>query len=93
MTEPRDARVANSAPAPSAEVQHLGALVGRWRTEGRIIGGPAVPIADTGLRVACRRLLPAAKALEWSSSTLIQGRSKEWAGTLDAETKRPGWTP
>jgi hypothetical protein len=47
MTEPRDARLANSAPAPSAEVQRLGALVDRWRTEGRIVGDPAVPIAGT----------------------------------------------
>jgi hypothetical protein len=34
----------------------------------------------------------AASALEWSSSTLTQGRSSERAGTWDAETKRPGWT-
>jgi hypothetical protein len=92
MTEPHDARVANSAPAPSAEVQRLGALVGRWRTEGRIVGDPAVPIAGTGLRVVSRRLLPAARAREWSRKKPIQGRSEEWAGTSHAETKRPGWT-
>jgi hypothetical protein len=31
----------------------------------------------------------AARALEWSSSMLIQERSNERAGTSDAETKRP----
>jgi hypothetical protein len=49
-------------------------------------------LAGTGLRVASRQLLPAARALERSSSTLIHGRSDERAGTSDAETKRPGWT-
>jgi hypothetical protein len=93
MPEPSDAGRAGGTPAPSPQLQRPGALVGQWRTEGHIVGDPAVPIAGTGLRVASRRLLPAARALEWSSWTLIQERSDGRAGASDAETKRPGWTP
>ena len=32
---------------PSPEIQRLGALVGRWRSEGHIVGDPAVPITGT----------------------------------------------
>jgi hypothetical protein len=32
---------------PSPELQRLGALVGRWRSEGHIVGDPAVPITGT----------------------------------------------
>jgi hypothetical protein len=32
---------------PGPEVQHLGALVGRWRTDGHIIADPPVPIAGS----------------------------------------------
>jgi hypothetical protein len=28
----------NTAPAPGPEIQRLGALVGRWRSEGHIVG-------------------------------------------------------
>lgn len=63
MPEPCDARVANSAPAPSAEVQRLGALVGRWRTEGRVVGDQPVPIAGTRPTVGFLALLPAARAV------------------------------
>jgi hypothetical protein len=93
MTQPGDARPANRAPAPSPQLRRLGALVGRRRTEDHIVGDPAVPIAGTGLRVACWRLLPAARAVEWGCWTLIQARSDGRAGASDAETKRPRWTP
>jgi Protein of unknown function (DUF1579) len=49
MPQSRHPRLANSAPAPSPEIQRLGALVGRWRTEGRIVGDAAVPIAGTDI--------------------------------------------
>jgi hypothetical protein len=71
MTEPRAARLANSAPAPSAEIQRLGALVGRWRTEGRIVGDPAVPIAGTGLRVASRQVEGFGALIEPAGSMVV----------------------
>jgi Protein of unknown function (DUF1579) len=36
-----------SKPAPSASTQRLGALVGRWRSEGHIVGESPVPITGT----------------------------------------------
>jgi hypothetical protein len=47
MSESRDTSHPNSAPTPSPETQRLGALVGRWRSEGHIVGDPAVPITGT----------------------------------------------
>jgi len=32
---------------PGPEIQRLGALVGRWRSNGHVVGDPAVPIAGT----------------------------------------------
>jgi hypothetical protein len=49
MPESRDARHANSAPAPGPEIQRLGALVGRWRSEGHIVGEDPVPITGTDI--------------------------------------------
>jgi hypothetical protein len=47
MSESSDAGRAGGAPAPSPQLQRLGALVGRWRSEGHIVGDPAVPITGT----------------------------------------------
>ena len=47
MPESSDVQHRNSAPAPSPELRRLGALVGRWRSEGHIVGDPAVPITGT----------------------------------------------
>ena len=47
MPESSDVQHRNSPPAPSPELRRLGALVGRWRSEGHIVGDPAVPITGT----------------------------------------------
>jgi hypothetical protein len=47
MPGSRDSGLASGAPAPSLEVQRLGAPVGRWRTEGRVVGDAPVPIAGS----------------------------------------------
>jgi hypothetical protein len=49
MSESHDTSRPNSAPPPSPETQRLGALVGRWRSEGHIVGDPAVPITGTDI--------------------------------------------
>jgi hypothetical protein len=49
MSESHDTSRPNSAPTPSPETQRLGALVGRWRSEGHIVGDPAVPITGTDI--------------------------------------------
>jgi hypothetical protein len=46
MPQPGDTHP-NRAPAPSPQTQRLGALVGRWRSEGRIVGEVPVPITGT----------------------------------------------
>ena len=38
-----------STPAPSPEIQRLGALVGRWRSEGHVVAEPPVPITGTDI--------------------------------------------
>lgn len=38
-----DAGCAGGAPAPSPQLQRLDALVGRWRSEGHIVGDPCGP--------------------------------------------------
>jgi Protein of unknown function (DUF1579) len=43
-----DIHYRNSAPVPSPELQRLGALVGRWRSQGHIVGDSPVPITGTG---------------------------------------------
>ena len=47
MPEPRDTRQPDSASTPSPQTRRLGALVGRWRSEGHIVGDPPVPITGT----------------------------------------------
>jgi hypothetical protein len=47
MSESSRSRDANGAPAPSPQLQRLGALVGRWRSEGHIVGDDPVPITGT----------------------------------------------
>ena len=47
MSESRDTHHPNSAPTPSPEIQRVGALVGRWRSEGHIVGEVPVPITGT----------------------------------------------
>jgi hypothetical protein len=47
MPESGDTHHRNSAPAPSPELQRLGALVGRWRSQGHIVGEDPVPITGT----------------------------------------------
>jgi hypothetical protein len=37
------------APTPSPETQRLGALVGRWRSEGLVVADPPVPITGTDI--------------------------------------------
>jgi len=49
MSELRDTRHPNSAPAPGPEIQRLGTLVGRWRSEGRVLGERPVPITGTDI--------------------------------------------
>ena len=49
MSESRDTRNRNSAPTPSQQTQRLGALVGRWRSEGHIVGDQPVPITGTDI--------------------------------------------
>ena len=39
----------NSAQAPGPEIQRLGALVGRWRSEGHIVGEVPIPIIGTDI--------------------------------------------
>jgi len=63
MPESRDARNANSTPAPGPEIQRLGALVGRWRSERHIVGDAAVPITGTDIY----EWLPAASS--WSTTS------------------------
>jgi Protein of unknown function (DUF1579) len=46
MSESRGTHHPGSALAPSPEIQRLGALVGRWRSEGHIVG--EVPVLVTG---------------------------------------------
>jgi hypothetical protein len=49
MSESSDTRQPDSTPTPSSEIQRLGALVGRWRSEGHIVGDAAVPITGTDI--------------------------------------------
>jgi Protein of unknown function (DUF1579) len=49
MLESRDTDHPNRAPTPSPQTQRLGALVGRWRSQGHIIDDPPVPIAGTDI--------------------------------------------
>jgi len=39
----------SSGPTPGPETQRLGALVGRWRSEGHVIADPPVPITGTDI--------------------------------------------
>jgi hypothetical protein len=45
MAQSRDTH----APMPSPQTQRLGALVGRWRSEGHIVGEAPVPITGTDI--------------------------------------------
>jgi hypothetical protein len=54
MAESSDTRDATSAPGPSPEIQRLGALVGRWRSEGHIVGEVPVPITGTDIGMTAR---------------------------------------
>lgn len=47
MSEPSDTRRPSTARTSSPETQRLGALVGRWRSEGHIVGDRPVPITGT----------------------------------------------
>jgi Protein of unknown function (DUF1579) len=47
MPESGHTHHANRASAPGPQLQRLSALVGWWRSEGRILGDPAVPISGT----------------------------------------------
>ena len=49
MSKSRNTSHPNSASTHSPETQRLGALVGRWRSEGHIVGDPAVPITGTDI--------------------------------------------
>jgi Protein of unknown function (DUF1579) len=39
----------DSAPAPGPEIRRLGALVGRWRSEGHVVGDDPVPITGVDI--------------------------------------------
>ena len=47
MSESSEIGRAPGAPAPSLQTRRLGALVGRWRSEGHIVGEVPVPITGT----------------------------------------------
>jgi Protein of unknown function (DUF1579) len=49
MPESRDPHHPYSAPTPSPQTQRLDALVGRWRSEGHIVGDAPVPITGTDI--------------------------------------------
>jgi uncharacterized protein DUF1579 len=49
MSESRGTHHSNSSLAPSPDIQRLGALVGRWRSEGHIVGEVPVPITGTDI--------------------------------------------
>jgi Protein of unknown function (DUF1579) len=49
MSESRGIHRPDSALAPSPEIQRLGALVGRWRSEGHVVGEVPVPITGTDI--------------------------------------------
>ena len=42
-----DADGQRDASAPDPEVRRLGAIVGRWRSEGHVVGTPQVPVMGT----------------------------------------------
>jgi hypothetical protein len=44
MPDSSNSRDENSTSTPSPEIQRLGALVGRWRSEGHVVADPPVPI-------------------------------------------------
>jgi hypothetical protein len=47
VAEPSATRRQHSPPAPGPETRRLGALVGRWRSEGHVVEDPPVPIRGT----------------------------------------------
>jgi Protein of unknown function (DUF1579) len=47
MPESRDTDHPNPAPTPSPQTRRLGALVGRWRSQGHVVGDRPVPIVGT----------------------------------------------
>lgn len=49
MSDSSDAPGPKSDPAPSREIQRLGALVGRWRSEGYIVSEVPIPITGTDI--------------------------------------------
>ena len=49
MRETSDTHGRHSAPAPGPEIQRLGALVGRWRSEGHVVAEVPVPITGTDI--------------------------------------------
>jgi Protein of unknown function (DUF1579) len=49
MSESRGTRHPSSGLAPIPEIQRLGALVGRWRSEGHVVGEVPVPITGTDI--------------------------------------------
>ena len=48
MSETNDS-TGGSARTPGPQIQRLGALVGRWRSEGHIVGDPPIPILGTDI--------------------------------------------
>jgi Protein of unknown function (DUF1579) len=49
MTDTTGSGRQDSAPKPGPETRRLGALVGRWRSEGHVIADPPVPITGTDI--------------------------------------------
>jgi len=47
MSDRRDQTHGSDPRSPGPEIRRLGALVGRWRSEGHVVGDPEVPIAGT----------------------------------------------
>lgn len=49
MSDRSDPPGNHTPPTPNRSVQRLGALVGRWRTEGHIVAEPPIPVTGTDI--------------------------------------------
>ena len=54
----------DSAPTPSSQTRRLGAVMGRWRSEGHVVGEVPVPITGTDIY----EWLPAASSSSTTST-------------------------
>jgi Protein of unknown function (DUF1579) len=49
MSDSSETHHPNGVPTPGPEIRRLGALVGRWRSEGHIVGDVPIPIVGTDI--------------------------------------------